>query len=85
MRRVRLAKKGCGTIAALRPGCIDDAELAGMDKFVVTGWTDERAWASKSSWSRSNLEQRIAACTTLRGTHLKRFVRRGASVTFMEE
>ena len=42
----------------------------------MTGWTDERAWASQGSWSRSTLEQRIAACTMLLGTDLKRFVRR---------
>ena len=47
-----------------------------MDKFVVTGCADEKAWTSKGSWSRSSLERRIAACTTLRGTELKRFTRR---------
>jgi hypothetical protein len=55
-----------------------------VDTLVVVSWNNDRSWVSDGSWSRSNLAGRLEACTNLRGTELKRIVRRLLAREVME-
>jgi hypothetical protein len=47
-----------------------------METLVVESWNAEMAWDSDGSWSRSNLEDRLRACTRFQPTELKRLARK---------
>jgi hypothetical protein len=46
-----------------------------MAVLVIESWSDERKWASERSWNLAAFTHRLALCTKLHGTELKRIAR----------
>jgi hypothetical protein len=46
-----------------------------MATLLIESWSEERRWAGENSWSLKVFCDRLAMCTDLHGTELKRIAR----------